>query len=207
MCEQQTPVCYQPTTSPSGSGYKPPIPVVTCCGAGEPYPNWLRRFLGDQFGSEADLNLALAVATGEVTFVELGERLTMDRRTAKRWWNQTLGRLSEGWLSRLSATLLAGFLRTGRVAGIKPFTLQAVAVPAAVCVLPSCERSFAGVPTVGELTAFCDEVRTTLFGRRGAILALRCDEAGNTTAAVVVAVGIGNAGARDLDDDRFALAA
>ena len=196
MTRNHTRSWHIPALACGGNNRRPPVPR---CGApgfdgdrdrGSPRRQhrnwlvWLRPFLQNLVGSEVELELCLAVAAGQVTFVELGRMWRMDRRTARERWLELLSRVRQGWLASLSATAIQELLRTRRGIAVRPFTIQAIALPPTVRVLPGCERRYVGVPTAAELSAFCERVHPRLFERNTLLALYRDDE--NTTAAVVV---------------------
>lgn len=197
-----------PDPSAYGGGKKPPVPPVTCCGEGEPYPNWLRLLLERLAGGKANLDFYIRIAERRVTDDEIARLLGVSRITARRYRLQWFSEMRRGWLDYLSEVAIREFLTDGRVAAVAPFTFDLKELPPVVTAVGGCERQFTGIPSCGELTAFCEQVYPILFGRHGAVLTLRRAEAGTTTtAAVVLHNGIGNSVARVLDDDRFGVAA
>ena len=105
MTRNHTRSWHIPALACGGNNRRPPVPR---CGApgfdgdrdrGSPRRQhrnwlvWLRPFLQNLVGSEVELELCLAVAAGQVTFVELGRMWRMDRRTARERWLELLSRV------------------------------------------------------------------------------------------------------------------
>ena len=103
---------------------------------------WLRPFLQKLAGGSQDkFELYLAVATGQIDFERLAELWQTTRQSAMRWWDNLLKQqYRKGWFTALSAAAIQELLRTGRVAAVRPFSIELTEHPPIVTVLPGCER-------------------------------------------------------------------